>query len=90
MVKERKDFCFLDSLKCTKVCVWLASGDFSFLSVCVCCLPVCVCVCFVVSSFGILEILQSGRGGKMALGEGGLATADERAQALDVSAAATA
>ncbi len=44
MVKERKDFCFLDSLKCTKVCGWFASGDFYFLCVCVAFLYVCVCV----------------------------------------------
>ena len=46
-------------------------------------------MCVFVSNFGIGN-LQSGRGGKMALGEGGLATANERAQALNISATANA
>ena len=44
--------------------------------------------CVFLSYFFLLKYnLQSGRGGKMALGEGGLAAANERAQALDASTA---
>lgn len=62
----------------TCVCVWFAIYDF--------CVYACDHVC--VMLLNVVINLQSGRGSKMALGERRLATADERAQALDVATAA--